>query len=40
MNPHNMNTLFLAKAPKTYNGEQTPASRYVAGKSGNPPARN
>jgi hypothetical protein len=34
-----MRTLFLTKAPKTYNGEKT-ASSNVAGKSGYLPAGN
>jgi hypothetical protein len=29
-----MPTLFLTKAPKTYNGEKTTSSTNVAGKSG------
>jgi hypothetical protein len=35
-----MPTLFLTKAPKTYNGEKTASSTYVAGKSGYLPAKN
>jgi hypothetical protein len=33
-------TLFLTKAPKTYNGEMTASSINVAGKSGYLPAEN
>jgi hypothetical protein len=35
-----MPTLFLIKAPKTYNGEKTASLRNVAGKSGYLPAEN
>jgi hypothetical protein len=35
-----MPTLFLKKAPKTYDGEQTTSSTNVAGKSGYLPAEN
>jgi hypothetical protein len=35
-----MPTLFLSKAPKTYNGEKTASSTNVAGKSGYLSARN
>jgi hypothetical protein len=35
-----MPTLFLTKAPKTYNGEKTAFSTNVAGKSGYLPAEN
>jgi hypothetical protein len=35
-----MPTLFLTKAPKTYNGEKTASSTNVAGKSGYMPAEN
>jgi hypothetical protein len=35
MNPY---TLFLTKAPKTYDGEKTDSSTNVAGKSGYLPA--
>jgi hypothetical protein len=34
-----MPTLFLTKAPKTYDGEKTASSTNVAGKSGYPPAK-
>jgi hypothetical protein len=35
-----MPTLVLTKAPKIYDGEKTPSSTNVAGKSGYPPAKN
>jgi hypothetical protein len=35
-----MPTLFLTKAPKTYNGEKTISSTKVVGKSGYPSAEN
>jgi hypothetical protein len=35
-----MPTLFLTKAPKTYDGEKTASSTNVAGKSGYLPAEN
>jgi hypothetical protein len=35
-----MPTLFLTKAPKIYNGEKTPSSTNVVGKSGYPSAKN
>jgi hypothetical protein len=35
-----MPTLFLTKAPKTYNGEKTASSTNGAGKSGYLPAKN
>jgi hypothetical protein len=35
-----MSTLFLTKAPKTYDGEKTAPSTNVAGKSGSLPAEN
>jgi hypothetical protein len=35
-----MPTLFLAKAPKTYDKENTASSTYVAGESGYPSAKN
>jgi hypothetical protein len=35
-----MPTLFLAKVPKTYNGENTASSTNVARKSGYLPAEN
>jgi hypothetical protein len=40
MNPQTMPTLFLTRAPKTYNGEKTASSTNVAGKSGYPSAKN
>jgi hypothetical protein len=33
MNPHSLSTLFLTKAPKTYDGEKTASSTNVAEKS-------
>jgi hypothetical protein len=35
-----MSTLFLTKAPKTYDGEKTASSTNVAGKSSFLPAKN
>jgi hypothetical protein len=35
-----MPTLFLTKAPKTYEGEKTASKTNVAGKSGYLPAKN
>jgi hypothetical protein len=35
-----MPTIFLTKAPKTYNGEETVSSTNGAGKSGYLPAEN
>jgi hypothetical protein len=35
-----MPTLFLKKAPKTYNGEKAASSTNLAGKSGYLPAEN
>jgi hypothetical protein len=35
-----MSTLFLIKAPKTYNGEKTDSLTNVAGKNGYLPAEN
>jgi hypothetical protein len=35
-----MATLFLTKAPKTYNGKKTASSTNIAGKSGCLPAEN
>jgi hypothetical protein len=35
-----MHTLFLTKAPKTYDGEKTASSTNVTGKSGYLPAEN
>jgi hypothetical protein len=35
-----MSTLFLTKAPKTYDGEKTASSTNVAGKSGYLPEKN
>jgi hypothetical protein len=32
INPHSYTHLFLAKAPRTYNGEKTAASTNVLGK--------
>jgi hypothetical protein len=40
MNPHIFPTLFLIKAPKTYDGKETASSTNVAGKSGYLPAEN
>jgi hypothetical protein len=35
-----MPTLFLTKAPKTYNGEETASSKNIAGKTEYLPAEN
>jgi hypothetical protein len=35
-----MPTIFLAKAPRTYDGEKTASSTNIAGKSGYLPAEN